>query len=217
MRTCQTLSIMLMLAASLAAGVPSRSDDIPPLRPPLEPVPPGFWEAHGLHVIAACVGGALLLTIVCLLAFRRKKPEPVPPEIAARAELETLRRSHPPDLSGISRVLRKCVADLFDLPPGERTTAEFCRALEEAELPTAAAANQETTPPAQDNGGFAPEQSSDSAGIATRIRAFLLRCDREKFAPATPSQPWDAAEEAMELINAAAAQTRRRAREEARA
>ena len=172
---------LLTPALSLSAASPTAPDDIPALRPPHAEIPPTFWEQYGLWVI---VLGVLLLALVCAAAWFLTRPKPpviVPPEVQARRVLEPLRRQ-PDDgalLSRVSQVLRHYVAAAFELPPGELTTAEFCRAI----------------------AGYAPIGPELSAALS----GFLRLCDQDKFSPPAPVPPFGAVAQALKLIDQAQA------------
>jgi len=161
----------------------SLPDDIPPLRPPHAEIPPTLWEQYGLWVI---LFGVLVLGLVCVAAWFLTRPKPpviVPPEVQARQALEPL-REQPEDgalLSRVSQILRHYVIAAFDLPPGELTTAEFCRAI-------------------AGHGQIGPE-------LSTAFSEFLRQCDQRKFAPPAPAPPFGAVAQALKLIDEA--QTRR--------
>ena len=183
--------------SSFAAATNAPSpDEIPALRPPHAEMPPAFWEQHGLWVILV---GVLLLALVGAAAWFVLRPKPlavVPPEIQARQALEPL-RPQPEDgplLSRVSQVLRHYVTAAFDLPPGELTTAEFCRAMT----------------------GHAPIGTE----LAAALGEFLRQCDQRKFAPPVPAPPLDAVAQALKLIElgeARRAQLRRAAEAQAAA
>ena len=162
-----------VLAATNAPGL----DEIPPLRPPHAEIPPTFWEQHSLSVILL---GALLLALVCIAAWFLTRPKPpiiVPPDVQARQALEPLLQQ-PEDgalLSRVSQILRYYVAAIFDLPPGEPTTAEFCRAI---------------TAHAQ----IGPD-------LSAALSDFLRLCDRDKFSPPAPVPPLNAVAQALKLID----------------
>jgi hypothetical protein len=167
----------LLAAATNAPG----PDDIPPLRPPHAEMPPTFWEQHGFWVILV---GVLLLALVGAAAWfllRPKPPAGVPPEIQARQALEPL-RPQPEDgplLSRVSQVLRHYVGAAFNLPPGELTTAEFCRAL--------------------------AAHSPIGAELSAALGEFLRQCDQRKFSPPAPAPPLSAVAQALKLIELAEA------------
>ncbi len=152
------------------------TNDIPPLRPPHAEIPPTFWEQHGLWVV---LFGVLLLGLVCAAAWFLTRPKPpviVPPEVQARQALEPLRRQ-PEDgalLSRVSQILRRYVTVAFDLPPGELTTAEFCRAI-------------------AGHGQIGPE-------LSTALSEFFRQCDQRKFAPPAPAPPFGAVAQALKRI-----------------
>jgi hypothetical protein len=157
------------------------TEEIPALQPPREEIPPTFWEQHGMWVVLLAVGG-LALAAVAIWWFSRSRPSvPLPPAEQARQALEPLRRQ-PEDglvLSRVSQVLRRYVIAAFGMPPGEVTTSEFCRALEE-------------------NLRVGPE-------LTAQLGEFLRVCDQRKFAPSVPQQTTGAVDRALELIAGAEA------------
>jgi hypothetical protein len=128
--------------------------------------------------------GVLLLGLICAVVWLLTRPKPpvvVPPEVQAREALDPLRQQ-PEDgalLSRVSQILRHYVAAAFELPPGELTTAEFCRAV----------------------GGHAPIGPELSAALSE----FLRQCDQRKFSPPAPAPPLSAVAQALKLIELAEA------------
>jgi len=178
------LALFLLLAVRPVFAAVTNSSDadaIPPLRPPHAEIPPTLWEQYGLWVI---VFGVLLLALVCAAVWfltRPKAPVILPAHVQARQALEPLSRL-PEDgvlLSRVSQVLRHYVAAAFDLPPGELTTAEFCRVIR----------------------GHAQIGEDLSAALAD----FLHLCDHDKFAQPAPVPPLGAAMRALKLIDRAEA------------
>jgi hypothetical protein len=177
----RTLAVGLCLLAAqpaLAAATNSLApDDIPPLRPPHAEIPPTFWEQHAVWLV---LFGALLLALVGVAAWFLTRPKPpviVPPEVQARQALDPLRQQ-PEDgalLSRVSQILRHYVAAAFGLPPGELTTAEFCRAI--------AGHTQ-----------IGPE-------LAAALSDFLRLCDQDKFSLPAPVPPLSAVAQALKLID----------------
>ena len=176
---------LLAPAFPLRAAAPISPDDIPPLRPPHAELAPTFWEHYGVWVV---ILGVLLLALVCGVAWLLTRPKPpvvVPPEVQARQALEPLRQQ-PEDgalLSRVSQILRHYVAAAFDLPTGELTTMEFCRAID-------------------GHAQIGPD-------LCAALTGFLRECDQRKFSTAAPAAPFSAAAQALKLIDQA--QTRRRA------
>jgi hypothetical protein len=172
-------------ANTFAQPVSNPADDIPPLAPPLQEIPPSFWEQHGTAVTLGAL--ALLALAGCAVWWlcRPKPPALVPPEGRARAELAALGGQLEDGLvvSRVSRVLRRYLGAAFNLPPGESTTTEFCATLGRSET-------------------IGPE-------LATAVGDFLRACDERKFAPAAGGEPCHAASRALALVEQAEA---RRAR-----
>ncbi len=166
------LSTLIGSAAESAEG----GQDAFKLRPPHEELPPTYWEQYGAWTV---VGIVMLLLLVGAALWWMLRPKPVVPEpieVLARRELEALRQRVEDGqvLSQISRVVRGYVAGAFQLPPGEMTTSEFCRAVAGHEK-------------------IGPE-------LAAHVSDFLRRCDELKFSPAGPPLPIGAAARALELV-----------------
>jgi hypothetical protein len=176
-RSLTTALWLFASSLSLLAASPPSLDDIPPLRPPHAEIPPTFWEQHSVLVI---LPAALLLALVCVAVWFLTRPKPpmiVPPDVQARQALGPLRRQ-PEDgllLSRVSQVLRHYVAAAFNLPPGELTTAEFCRAI---------AGHAQIGP-----------------DLSATLSDFLRLCDRDKFSPPAPVPPLNAVAQALKLID----------------
>jgi hypothetical protein len=156
---------LLLLAAyctfAATTNLPSE-EPIPRLRPPRGEIAPTFWEQNGMWIIAVAVVvlGAVAFAVWWLT--RPKPALPVPPDVQASKALESLRQE-PEDgavLSQISQLLRHYVVAAFALPPGEMTTADFCRSI--------------------------AEQGRLGEELSAELGDFLRSCDQRKFAP--PSQ-----------------------------
>jgi len=178
-----TAALGLLAAQSvLAAATNSLAPDkLPPLRPPHAEIPPTFWDRYGLWV---SLFGVLLLALVGAAVWFLTRPKPpviVPPEVQARQALEPLRQQ-PADgalLSRVSQILRHYIAAAFSLPPGELTTAEFCRAI--------------------------AGHAQISLELAAALTDFLRLCDQDKFSPPAPVPPLNAVAQALKLIDQAQA------------
>jgi hypothetical protein len=175
------LWLLAALSSFAAATNAPGPDDIPPLCPPHAEIPPTFWEQHSLWIILCEV---LVLVLVCVAAWfllRSRPPLIVPPEVQARQALEPLRQQ-PEDgllISRVSQVLHRYVTGAFDLPPGELTTAEFCRAM-------------------ASHAPIGPE-------LSAALSDFLRQCDQRKFSPPAPAPPLSAVPQALKLIELAEA------------
>jgi len=168
------LATQPLFAATTNAPGP---DAIPPLRPPHAQIPPTFWEQCGLWVVMC---GCLLLALIGAAAWFLTQPgraKIVPPEVQARRELEPLRQQPEEGmlLSRVSQVLRHYVTAAFNLPPGELTTTEFCRAI-------------------ATHAPIGPE-------LSATLSEFLRQCDQRKFSPPAPAPPLSAVAQAFELID----------------
>ena len=142
---------------------------------------PTLWDQYSLWIILSVV---LLLALVCAAVWFLTRPKPpmiVPAEVQARQALEPLRQQ-PEDgalLSRVSQILRHYVIAAFRLPPGELTTAEFCRAI-------------------AGHGLIGPE-------LSAALSDFLRQCDQRKFSPPPPAPPLSAVAQALKLIDQAQA------------
>jgi hypothetical protein len=167
----------LLAAQPLLSAATDANDEIPPLRPPHAEIPPSFWDQYSFWVILAAILVIALAGVAVWLLTRPKPPVMVPPEVVARIALEQLR--HQPEdgllLSRVSQILRHYIVTAFGMPPGELTTAEFCRAI----------ASHEQVGPA----------------LAAALSDFLRLCDHDKFSPPTPVPPLNAAARALKLID----------------
>jgi hypothetical protein len=165
----------------LAAAADSAPDtnDIPPLRPPLEAIPPGTWELYGTWIILGSIAALLVLALVVRWLLRPRPVIPLPPELCARQTLEPLRgpARDPVVLVKISRAVRAYFTGAFHLPPDEQTTTEFARILQGT-----------------------PDIGPD---LATTATGFLRRLDEKKFAPEDRHADWDPATEGLQLVEAA--------------
>jgi hypothetical protein len=170
--------VRFLCSSPLIAGAQS-TNDIPPLRPPHAEIPPTFWEQHTASV--GLVGFALLalMGVAIWLTTRPRPPVIILPEVQARGDLESLRKLTEDGrvLSKVSQAVRRYFGAAFALPPGELTTAEFCRAM---------AANDQVGPE-----------------LSTTTSDFLRRCDERKFAPNAPPAATGAAEYALKLVEQA--------------
>ena len=171
--------VLLIAQAAFAAATNQPADAIPPLRPPQGEIAPAFWEQYGVWVIIA---GALLLGVIGGVVWWLRRPAPavvVPPEAEARQALEPLRLQAEDGqlLSRVSQILRRYVSTAFGLPPGEMTTADFCRAI-------------------ADQGRLGPD-------LSPALGDFLRKCDERKFAPAAPTAALGAVAQAGKFIEQA--------------
>ena len=122
MKTRNPFCLFLALFAAWSLRAATNSDDSPDLvvlSPPHPEMPPTFWEQHGAWLIVAAVALLALASLAVWWWLRPKPPVVLPPEVAARQELEVLRRRTEDGkmISEVSRVLRRYVAAAFELPP----------------------------------------------------------------------------------------------------
>lgn len=185
-------SVFFALPAFAATNLPTAGDNLPQLRPPRGEIPPSFWELYGAWVIAGSIALVVLIGVAIWFLTRPKPPIIIPPHIRAKQMLDPL-LAEPEDgrvLSQVSQILRHYVAEAFGLPPGEHTTAEFCRLI---------AANER----------LGPE-------LSAAIAEFLRHCDERKFRPVPPAAPMAAVATALKFVEtgeARLAELRRRAEE----
>lgn len=172
----------ILIAASVFLAVPAfaatntAADDFPKLLPPRGEIPPNFWERYGVWVVAGSVAFVVLVGVAVWFLTRPKPPVLVPPYVRAKQALEPL-LTKPEDglvLSHVSQALRRYVTEAFALPPGESTTAEFCRLIATHER-------------------LGPELSG-------AVSEFLRRCDERKFTPSPPAAPMAAAATALKFV-----------------
>ena len=164
--------LLVVLACSVSA---QDADKIPQLAPPYPELPPTFWEQHGNAIIMGGIVLVLLVAVGLWLGLRKKPVTVVPPEVWARNELKAL-QALPADgtvLSKVSQALRRYFIAAFGLPPGEYTTAEFCRVV---------GGNEEI-----------------GVELSSSVAAFLRNCDENKFSPASAA-PLSAVARALELV-----------------
>jgi len=167
------------------ANVPKASnEEIPPLKPPLNEIPPDVWEEHGTAMVAGGVLTLAAIGVAVWFAFRPRPVDPIPPEMQARRELETLKGQAQTGklLSNVSRVTRNYLSRAFELPAAEMTTTEFCHQL----------AKEERVGPA----------------LGSTAQKFLKHCDELKFSPAPPPGPFDAVAESLKLVEEGEARLR---------
>ena len=168
--------VVLAFPQALFGFTNSRPNEIPPLRPPHGEIPPTFLEQHGSLVIVSAV---VVLALLCASVFflRRARPQAtVPPEVQARATLESIRDKTETGavLSTISRSLRRYITAAFNLPPEELTTTEFCKLI---------AGNTSIGP-----------------ALASEITDLLRRGDERKFSISAGSHPLGAVSQAFRII-----------------
>jgi hypothetical protein len=158
-----------------AAGNSGAPDDLK-LRPPYGELPPTFWQQHGPTLILATPAVVLIAAIFTWLMLRPRPAAIPPPEIQARRALEDFlsRPENGAVLSKISQILRGYLVAAFDLPPGEPTTAEFCRIIS--------------------------SQARIGAELSSAVSEFLRQCDERKFSPQPPAEPLGGASRALELV-----------------
>jgi hypothetical protein len=176
-RTYFALLLSLLLArTAFGLSLDPKEQEMPKLLPPRGELPVPFWEQYGGWVV---LGGIVGLALIAALVWLLTRPRPAvvePPEIIARHELEALRRQPETGviLSRVSQVVRHYFGAAFGLPPGELTTAEFCRAVGSAEQ-------------------VGPE-------LSTAVGGFLRECDERKFSPVPPASAPKAVPQAFELL-----------------
>jgi hypothetical protein len=168
--------LLLFAAFNVSSQI---SNGLPKLAPPLPELPPTFWAQHSAAVLVLAIVALAISAIIGVLALRPKAAVVVPPEVEARRALEALssRAEDGAVLSQVSQTLRRYFIAVFALPPGEYTTAEFCRTV---------SAREEI-----------------GAELATGVSDFLRACDERKFSSMPPASSAGAAARALELVGQA--------------
>lgn len=170
------LAFLPMLPVWLMAVAHAQdADSTPKLAPPYPELTPTFWEQYGNAVILCGIVFVALVAVGVWLGLRKSPAAPEPPEVRAQNEMRAL-QAVPEDgvvLSQVSQALRRYFVAAFGLPPGEYTTAEFCRLI---------------------NGN-----EKIGVELAASVAAFLQEADERKFA-ANPVKPADAAKRALDLV-----------------
>ncbi len=149
---------------------------IPNLRPPMDLMPPTFWEQHGALVMVATVVTLGALALVIWL-FRQAKPAPTTPaDVIARQALEALRHRDEDEslVAAVSLHLRHYVTTSCLASGDELTTDELLAAL-----------------------GRWPQMTVD---LSTALGALLRECDTREFAPISPPPPPALVARALELV-----------------
>jgi uncharacterized protein DUF4381 len=130
--------------------------------PPPEFVPPSPLIPAWLPWLVGAIAAPLLVAAGWLVSRRRPRPrKPLPPGQWALQELGRLDASRPSDPAAfhtaLSDVVRRYLAERFDLPATRQTTAEFLETVRQS-------------------GRLSAEHQE-------LLRDFLARCDLAKFAP----------------------------------
>ena len=181
-RSMFLLALFLCLASPLCGQTNSEATNaLPKLSPPYAELPPTFWEQHGTMLWFVGIGIFLLAGLVVWLCLRPKPKAILPPAVQARNALEGLLNSdeNGARLSKVSQILRHYFIAAFQLPPGELTTAEFCRVIASCE--------------------------QVGGQLAATVSDFLHRCDEQKFSPAKSAAALGAVNQALALIESAEA------------
>lgn len=174
-RCSMFLFSIFFLATSSVFGQ-SATNALPRLLPPRAPLPPTFWEQHGMAVI---VGSSIFLGLASVVVWQilKSRPQRVLPPVIVAGEALAKCGARPEDgkvLSEVSQALRRYVCATLLFPPCELTTAEFCRELEHSEK-------------------IAPE-------LKRAISDFLRACDERRFSPAASPASLNAAGRALQFI-----------------
>ena len=169
---------LLGFVLSATSMLAQSTNDIPPLRPALQEIPPTIWETYGVWIVSGIVVVVALKSVLIWWLMQPRPVLPEPIEAQTKRELEVLRQraEDGKTLSEISRCVRRYFATVFELSAGELTTTEFCQAL----------------------------AASGKCGgeLAAPVSDFLRRADEQKFAPGSAVQPGGAVDEALKLFHA---------------
>jgi hypothetical protein len=171
-----------------AATNAAEEANVPQLAPPYPEIPPTFWEQYGSFVVIAFVVALVFVALILLLALRKKAVVVIPPEVQARNELKSLQAlpDSPTVWSQTSQATRRYFVAAFALPPGEHTTAEFCRYLHAQEKVGADLASEVTTfLRDSDERKFAPH-TAPLVGVASRALVLVEKAEARRRA--TPTQ-----------------------------
>ena len=175
-----TVVVVIFAGARSGAQTNSEATNEPlKLLPPLDELPPTFWEQHANPISFAGIGLAVLVAVSLWLFFRSKPKMIIPPEVEMRAALQEL-CAQPEDgavLSRVSQITRRYFITAFQLAAGELTTAELNRELARCE-------------------NIDPE-------LAKAAYEFLRECDSGKFSAEAKSEKINAAARALNLIEQA--------------
>ena len=181
----ESIVLWLMFAlTSAAVAATNATDEIPPLRPPRGEIPATFWEAHGWQVAGAGFALVVLLVILWRILSRNRPQPTVPPEVAAHQSLEAL-RGRPEDaalLSIVSRSIRGYFVAVLGSPQPEPTNRELAGLLQ---------ADKRVGPQ-----------------LAAATGEFLARCEQRQFSPKPAPGNLGAVDQALKLIDEAAARQR---------
>ncbi len=174
---CRPLLILAGTPLSLAAlGTNQRSEEIPPLRPPRDLLPPTFLEQHGTALVVAA---AVLLAGFSVLIWWLRRPRPaarLSPQEAVKAALFALRGRNE-DLELVTNVgchLRHFVRLALRLPESEYTTDELVAAV----------------------GG----DRRVSAELTSALGRILRECETRAFAPLPPPSPPNLVDGALKIV-----------------
>ena len=170
-------AVAFSLAIAAFALCAMAQEEPPKLQPPLGEIPPTFWEQHGVTVILG-VGAFVLFVVLGIWFWLQPKPvAAVPPEVQARTALEALsqRAEDGVVISKVSQILRQYVLAAFELPTGQRTTAEFCT--------------------------MTAKSVKVGNELSNALAAFLRECDERKFAKFGSGDALNATARALELVN----------------
>ena len=179
-----TLTLLALCLHSLCAL--AQAAEPPVLMPPHGELPPSFWESQGWQVVLA---GVVFFTMIVLGIFWLRRPKPVvveAPVVVARRALEKL-RGRPGKVSldlEVSRILKRYVMAVLQLPPEELTTTELCGVL-------------------KSHGLVKPE-------LAGLVGDFLRGCDEWKFSAAPTAPQLGAVSGALDLVEKIELSTRQR-------
>jgi hypothetical protein len=174
------------------------TNKIPDLKPPLNEIPPSFWEMHGLAISVGAVIGVVVLLFLARALFLEKMPPAIPADALARQALEAL-RNHPDDAgttAGVALHLRQFVQAALGLPAGEMTTRELLAAMRQTQP-----ADGQSVPAEIGIGNTRRDTSSTlSADLIDAVEKLLEECDARRFAPAPPEGASGMANRALEIV-----------------
>ena len=149
---------------------------IPEVRPPMELMPPTFWELHGGVVVTGAIMALAALALVVWLLRRARPGVVTPADVTARLALVALlgRAEDEPTVAAVSQYLRRYISAAFLASDDALTVDETLTALKRL--------------------------SQVPADLSAALAALLRECEAREFAPISPPAPPALVARALELV-----------------